>query len=104
MEAGKAPERSTSARSSACSEVKLPVMRAESVVMASLMLGADRTSSSSTMASWLPTFFSVVLLNNRTPSLLRKNTTSARPLKSSWERRAFLRCCPVTEGAFRTAR
>src|SRR6266540_4070116 len=98
--AGRAPARSTSARSLASSGVKLPVICPVSVIR-SWIRGADCTRLSRMIARNLPTLAPVAAENFSAPAAVRKNVTELEP---NWPRdgRAFFKSRPVMTAVFFT--
>ena len=101
MPAGRAPERSTIARSSTSCWVNDPRMIPESEIRPS-MVGADRTRPSSTIARGLPMFAPV-----QSPKIWAPSWVSEKLTTGSWNcprsARAVLRSRPVITGRFSSA-
>ena len=97
ISAGKAPDRRTSASASAFSGVKFPSMIPLSLIWL-LMIGADWTRLSRTIARRLSMFSPVTFANFTAPGAFRKNMTAGW-LNLSRSTRAFFRSRPVTAAA-----
>ena len=92
--AGRAPARSSSAKSVVCCTVKLPLMMPRPPVMALRITGALITLPSRMMAKGRPTFFEVASPNLRAPTESKlKATTGWLSWKLGW---ASIRCSPLT--------
>ena len=84
--AGKAPARSSNARSFASTVVKLPEMMPEPPMIGSRMTGALMTLPSSTMAKGRPTFALVTLPNFLAPVVSKRKLITGRPCSTvGWE-------------------
>ena len=105
MGAGRAPTRSTRARSFDSSTLKRPVITASPEGIASLMRGADCTLPSRTIASLLPTLLAVISANFFAPSELNCRATSGS-LNWLWSKRieALVSAAPVKAAFFSSRR
>ena len=85
--AGRAPALSTTAKSLASSVVNVPLITARPPLMRSLIVGAEYTFPSNTIAIRFPTLAAVTRSNSRAP-LLSKVTLTLGSLKSPIDTRA----------------
>ena len=100
--AGSAPARSKTARLSACSTVKLPVIWPEPPVIGPRMRGAEMTLPSSTMANGRPTLSEVTWPKRWPPRRLKRKLTSGSPVRESKPGCASTRSSPDTITRFST--
>jgi len=100
--AGRAPARSSTARSLADSVVKRPVICPEPLGITPWMTGAEITFLSRTMANFLPMLCAVTSANLRAPTLLKRNCTTLPPLFWSKPGEALVSISPVTTARFST--